>query len=84
MTLHMDYWEDVLLHLSKLLPIQRSTFLEAFWPSSNWKLNYVKVELLFVMPIVDLEDSANCPYCGPKNLKLVPNREILTMEILFS
>jgi hypothetical protein len=32
---YVDYWEDVLLHLSKLLPTQRSTLLEGFWPSSN-------------------------------------------------
>jgi hypothetical protein len=35
MSLYVDYWEDVLLHLSKPLPTQRSTFLKGFWPSSN-------------------------------------------------
>jgi len=67
MSLHMDYWEEVLLRLSKPLPIQRSTLLEGFWPSSNWKLNYAKVELLSMMQVVDSEDMANCPYCGPNN-----------------
>jgi hypothetical protein len=56
MSLYVDYWEDVLLHLSKPLPTQRSTLLEAFGPSNNWKLNYVRVELSFAKPIVDLED----------------------------
>ncbi len=55
MSLYVDYWEDVLLHLSKPLPTQRSTLLEGFGPSNNWKLNYVRVELLFTKPIVDLE-----------------------------
>jgi hypothetical protein len=53
MSLYVDYWEDILLHLSKPLPTQRFTFLESFWPSNNWKLNYVKVELLSIRPVVD-------------------------------
>jgi hypothetical protein len=56
MSLYVDYWEDVLLHLSKPLPIQRPTFLEGFGPSNNWKLNYVRVELPFAKPVVDLEN----------------------------
>ncbi len=28
---YVDYWEDVLLQLSKPLPAQRSTLLEGFW-----------------------------------------------------
>ncbi len=79
----MDYWEDVLLPLSKPFPTQRSTLLEAFWPSSNWKLNYAKVELLFAMPIVDSKDPANCPYYGPKNLKLVSIRDLNNGDFIF-
>jgi hypothetical protein len=56
MSLYVDYWEDALLRLSKPLPIQRSTLLEGLWPSSNWKLNYVRVELLSKKPVVDSKD----------------------------
>jgi hypothetical protein len=35
MVFYVEYWEDVLLHLSKPLPPQISTLLEGFWPSSN-------------------------------------------------
>jgi hypothetical protein len=72
MSLYVDYSKDILLHLSKPLPTQRSTFLESFWPSNNWKLNYVKVELLSIRLVVDLENPVMHPYCGPENLKLVP------------
>ncbi len=30
MVLYVEYWEDILLHLSKLLPPQSSTLLEGF------------------------------------------------------
>jgi hypothetical protein len=35
MIIYIKYWEDILLHLSKLLLPQNVTFLEGFWPSSN-------------------------------------------------
>ncbi len=35
MSLNVDYWEDILLHLSKPLLAQRSIVLEGFWPSSD-------------------------------------------------
>ncbi len=87
MSLYVDYWEDVLLHLSKPLPMQRSIPLEGFWPSNNWNLDYAKVELPSTRPIIDSKDLVNHLYCGPKNLKLTlayTHLEILTMEILFS
>jgi hypothetical protein len=59
------------LHLSKLLHVQGCTFLEGFWPSNNWKLNYVRLKLLSTMLVVDLEDVVICPYRGPINMKRV-------------
>ncbi len=38
-----EYWEDILLDLSKLLPPKSSTIVEGSWPSSNWRSNYVKI-----------------------------------------
>jgi hypothetical protein len=71
MSPYVDYKEDILLHLSKPLLVQGCTLLEGFWPSSNWKLNYVRVELLSTISVVDLEYLVIHPYCGPKNMKLV-------------
>ncbi len=71
MSLYVDYWEDVLLHLSKPLPTQR-IFLEGFWPSNNWKLNYARTELSFTRLFIDSKDPVNRPYCGPKNFKSAP------------
>jgi hypothetical protein len=71
MSMYVDYWEDILLHLSKPLLVQGCTFLEGFWPSSNWKLNYAKVELPSTTLIVPKGPVIH-PYCGPKNLKSVP------------
>jgi hypothetical protein len=53
---YVEYWEDVLLHLSTLLPPQSTILLEGLWPLSNWKSNYVKASLSTMMDIVDLED----------------------------
>jgi hypothetical protein len=86
MNLYVEYWEDVLLHLWKPLLAQRSTLLEGFWTSSNYKLNYVRVELPSTKLIIDLKDPNIHPYFGPKNLKLVlhtPHLKISTMKILF-
>ncbi len=57
------------MDLSKSLPTQRSTLLEGFWPSNNWKLNYAKAELPSIRLVVDSEDLVMHPYCGLKNLK---------------
>jgi hypothetical protein len=35
MKLYVEYYEDVLLHLSRPLLLQSITLLEGFWPSSN-------------------------------------------------
>ncbi len=69
---YVDYQEDILLHLSKPLLGQGCIFLEDFWPFSNWKLNYVKTKLSSIMSVGDSKDLVIRPYCGPKNLKLVP------------
>jgi hypothetical protein len=60
------------LYLSKPLLAQGSTLLEGFWPCSNWKSNYAKVELQSTTPAVDLENPLVFPYYGLKNLKLGP------------
>jgi hypothetical protein len=72
MSPYVDYLKDILLHLSKPLLAQRSILLKGFWLSNNWKLNYAKVKLLSRRLVVNLEDLVIHPYCGPKNLKLVP------------
>jgi hypothetical protein len=69
MSPYVNYWKDILLHLSKPLP-QGSTLLEVFWPCSNWKLNYVRAELLSITLVIDSKDLITHFYCGPKNLKL--------------
>jgi hypothetical protein len=69
MKLYVEYWEDVLLHLSRLLPPPSTTLLEGFWPSSNWRSNYATTSLSNVMDIVDLEDLIQVPYCGLKNMR---------------
>jgi hypothetical protein len=66
---YVEYWEDILLHLSKSLPFQSSTILEGFWPSNNWRYKYAKALLPSTMKVVDLEDLVMHPYCGSKNLK---------------
>jgi hypothetical protein len=72
MSPYVDYWKDILFHLSKPLRVQRSILLKGFWPCSNWKLNYASVELPSTTTIVDSEDPVICHYCGPKNLKSAP------------
>jgi hypothetical protein len=69
MASYVEYWEDILLHLSKLLPPQSSTLLEGFWPSINWRSNYVRASLPTRMEVVDAKDLIMHPYCRPKNLK---------------
>jgi hypothetical protein len=56
MKLYVEYWENILLHLSKPLPPQSIILLEGFWTSNNWKSNYARVLLSIVMDIVDPED----------------------------
>jgi hypothetical protein len=58
-----------LLHLSKPLPTQRSILLECFWPSNNYKLNYVKVELPSTKLIVDSKDPTICPLLWAQELE---------------
>ncbi len=53
---YMEYWDDILLHLSRLLPPQSAIPLEGFWPLNNWRSNYARVLLSIVMDFVDVED----------------------------
>jgi hypothetical protein len=48
---YVEYWEDILLHLSTPLMPQSTIFLEGFWPLSNWKSNYVRASLSTVMDV---------------------------------
>jgi hypothetical protein len=43
---YVEYWEDILLHLSRPSPCQSAILLEGLWPLSNWKFNYSKASLL--------------------------------------
>jgi hypothetical protein len=61
---YVVYWEDILLHLSKPLPRQSATFLEGFWPSSNWRSNYLKVLLSTTIVGADPKDPIQHPYVG--------------------
>jgi len=56
MKLYMEYYENVLLHLSKLLLLQSTTLLEGFWSSSNWRSNNSKASLSTMMDVVDPKD----------------------------
>jgi hypothetical protein len=67
--LYVEYLEDILLHLLRPLPPQSSTLLEGFWPSSNWRANYVISSLSTVINVVNPKDPIQVPYCGPKNMK---------------
>ncbi len=91
MSLYVDYWEDILLHLTKPLLAQRSILLKGFQPSKNWKLKYARAKLPSTTLIVDLEDPVIRPYYGPKNLKLAPayisfrdinNRDFVLMRFM--
>jgi hypothetical protein len=46
------------------------TLLEGFWPSSNWKSNYVRASLPTKMEVDDAKDPIMHPYCGPKNFEV--------------
>ncbi len=46
---YVEYWKDILLHLSRPFPPQSTIFLEGFWPSSNWRSDYARVSLSTVM-----------------------------------
>jgi len=66
---YVEYWEDILLHLSKPLPCQSATLLEGFWPSNYWRSNYSKASLLTSIVNSNPEDPIQRPYCGPKNMR---------------
>jgi hypothetical protein len=53
---YVEYWEDILLHLSRSLPFQSIIFLEGFWPSNSWRFNYANVSLSIMMDVVDPEN----------------------------
>jgi len=72
---YVEYWENILLHLS--LFFLSSTLLEGFWPSSDWRSNYVKVLVSSTLKVVDLEVLIMCPYCGPLKLETCSNIHLI-------
>ncbi len=66
---YVEYWDEILLHLSRPLSLQNAILLEDFWPSSNWRSNYAKALLSIVMDVVDVEDPIQLSYCGLKNMR---------------
>ncbi len=67
--LYVEYWEDILLHLSKSLPPQNSIIVEGFYPSKHWRFNYTRGLLPSTMEVIDLEDLIMCSYYGHRNLR---------------
>jgi hypothetical protein len=63
---YVEYWEDILLHLSRPLLLQSTTFFGGFLPLSNWRSNYVRASMSTMMDVVDLEDPIQISYYGPK------------------
>jgi len=84
---YMEYWKDILLHLSKPLPPWSATLLKGFWPSSNWRSNYAKASLSTIMDIDNTKDPIWFPYCGPKNMRplttYAPFRDLNVGDFMF-
>jgi hypothetical protein len=84
---YVECWEDVLLHLSKPLPLQSITLLEGFWASSIWRFNYARASLSTMMDIVDPKDPIQVLYCGPKNMKpliaYIPFKDLNVGDFVF-
>jgi len=53
---YMEYWEDILLHLSRTFPLKGATILEGFWPSTNWRSNFAKDSLSTIMDVANAKD----------------------------
>jgi len=53
---YVEYWDDILLHLSRPLPLKGATILEGFQPSNNWRSNYAKDPLSNIMDVVNAKD----------------------------
>jgi len=70
-TLYVDYWEDIFLHLSKLTSSKFNTF-GGFLAFEQLEINCTRASLPTRMEVVDVEDLIMRPYCGPKNLKPSP------------
>jgi hypothetical protein len=63
---YVNYWENILGLLARVLLRQSLVLLEGFWPSSNWRANHIRAS---VPTGVDdnLEDLVVPPHCGLKN-----------------
>jgi hypothetical protein len=67
MILFVEYWEDILLHLSKLLLFQSSTLLKGLWPTNNWRF-------LLCQSFIAIHNGRYWfkKLSGPENLKPTP------------
>jgi hypothetical protein len=69
MGLHVNCWEDVLVHLLKPLIPWSAILLKGFWLSSNWRSNHAKVSLPNTFDIIDVKDPKISFYCVLKNMR---------------
>jgi hypothetical protein len=69
MGIHMRYYKNILVALSKPWPLQIPILLEGFWPSNNWRFNHNVLGLAptIVDEIKPKEPIILDPHCGPKN-----------------
>jgi hypothetical protein len=63
---YVEYWENILLHLSKPFPFQSATLLEGFLLLGNWRSNYSKVSVSITIVGVSLKDPTQRLYGGLK------------------
>jgi hypothetical protein len=73
----VEYWEDILLHLQKLLFLQVPLFWRDCGLQTIGGFNYAKASLPFIMEVIDSKYLVMYLNCRPKNLKSTP------MYILF-
>jgi hypothetical protein len=66
---YVEYEDDILLHLSRLLPPQNAILLQGFWPLSNWRSNYARASLSIGMDVADVKDPIRLPYYGLENMR---------------
>jgi hypothetical protein len=66
MGLYVNYWENILGLLARVLLRQSPMLLEGFWPSSNWRANHVQASIPTSVDD-DPEDLIVPPHCGLKN-----------------
>jgi hypothetical protein len=63
---YVNYWENILGLLARLLLHQSLVLLEGFWPSSNWKVNHVQASIPTSVND-DFKELVVPPHCDSKN-----------------